>query len=121
MSLVASKTTPRLIFCLTDQGIYRWRDGSTQIEHLANLPMPVPPTRLVTIDGNTLYAVSGQDLWSSDDAGKTWKRLWGFERNDLVALVIDPFNPAHLYAGFFQPAEVMVSTDGGRSWQALTD
>lgn len=121
LSLVASNTTPRLVFCLTDQGIYRWRDGSAQVVHLVNLPMPVPPTRLATIDGNTLYAVSGQDLWSSTDAGATWKRLWGFERNDLVALVIDPFNPAHLYAGFFLPAEVMDSVDGGQSWQTLTD
>src|SRR5437868_4952762 len=34
-NIVASSTKPRLIFCTTDQGIYRWREGSTQVTQLA--------------------------------------------------------------------------------------
>src|SRR2546427_394678 len=60
----SSNTTPRLIFCTTDQGIYRWHDGSTQITHIATLPLANPPTRLIVSSGGSrLYAMSGQDVW----------------------------------------------------------
>ena len=121
-SLVASRTTPRTIFCATDQGIYRWQDNSAQITLLAGLPMASPPTRLaIDAAGNTLYGLSGQDLWFSGDSGTSWQHRWHFDRGDLISLVVDPIQPGHLYAGFFLPAEVLYSTNGGSSWQILTD
>ena len=121
-NIVASSTKPRLIFCTTDQGIYRWREGSTQVTQLAHLPMSTPPTRLVVnATGSTLYGLSGQDLWSSDDSGTTWKHRWQFDRGDLISLLVDPQNPDRLYVGFFLPPKVIFSTDGGNSWQTLTD
>ena len=121
-SIAASTSTPRLIFCATDQGIYRWYDGSVQITQLTGLPMATAPTRLAS-DGTShlLYALAGQDLWYSADSGTAWKHLWHFDRGDLVSLVVDPKNPAHLYAGFFLPGEVLYSDDGGSSWQILTN
>jgi hypothetical protein len=87
---------------------------------LANAPASL--TRLV-IDptGRFLYGTSGQDLWSSADSGATWTHRSHFERGDLVALVVDPQNPMHLYAGFFLPATVIDSLDGGSSWTTLTN
>lgn len=121
-NIVASTTSPRLIFCTTDQAIYRWREGSIQITRIANLPMTNPPTRLVVnATGSILYGLSAQDLWSSNDSGTTWKHRWQFDRGDLVALLVDPINPNRLYAGFFSPGRVMMSTDGGSSWEILTD
>ncbi len=121
-SIVATNTAPRIIFYATDQGIYRWPDGSTQITQLTNLPMATPPTRLVTgTTGSALYALSSQDLWYSADSGATWEHRWHFDRGDLVSLVIDPQDSHRLYAGFFLPPEVLYSTDGGRSWKILTD
>jgi hypothetical protein len=119
---VASSTKPRLIFCTTDQALYRWREGSTQVTQLAHLPMSTPPTRLVVnATGSTLYGLSGQDLWSSNDSGTTWKHRWQFDRGDLISLLVDPQNPDRLYVGFFLPPKVIFSTDGGNSWQTLTD
>ena len=71
--------------------------------------------------GRALYALAGQDLWFSVDSGTTWKHRWHFDRGDLIALVVDPKHPGHLYAGFFLPAEVLYSTDDGSSWRILTD
>lgn len=120
-SIVASTTTPRLIFCVTDQSIYRWREGSSQMTQLTHLPLPSLPSRLVlSADGTTLYGLTGQDLWASHDSGTTWKHLWQFDRSDLVSLVIDPQHPRRLYAGFFMPGKVIASTNGGTSWHSLT-
>jgi photosystem II stability/assembly factor-like uncharacterized protein len=121
-SIIATNTTPYIYYCATDQGFYHWREGSTQITQVTHLPMAVPPTRLTTdATGKALYGLSGQDLWFSSDSGTTWVYRWHFDRGDLISLVIDPQNPRNLYAGFFLPPKVVYSTDGGSSWQTLTD
>ncbi len=121
-SIVATNTTPRILYCATDQGLYDWREGSAQITHISNLPMPAPPARLATDEtGKALYGLSGQDLWFSPDSGTTWVHRWHFDRGDLVSLIVDPLNSLQLYAGFFLPPKVVYSTDGGSSWQTLTD
>jgi photosystem II stability/assembly factor-like uncharacterized protein len=121
-SIIATNSTPRLLYCATDRDFYRWQDGSTHIKQITYLPMTTPPTRLV-IDktGKALYGLSGQDLWFSSESGSSWVHRWHFVRGDLISLVADPLNPQILYAGFFLPPEVVYSTDGGSSWQTLTD
>ena len=123
LDIEASQTAPRLIFCSTEEGgLYRWHEGSTQIINIANLPMKNALMRMaVNASGTILYGMSGQDLWYSNDSGTTWKHRWQFDRNDMVSLLVDPNNTELLYAGFFLPAEVMVTSDGGSSWQTLTE
>ncbi len=121
-SIIAANTTPRKFYCATDQGFYYWQEGSTQITQVTHLPMAVPPTRLATDEtGKALYGLSGQDLWFSPDSGTTWVHRWRFDRGDLISLIVDPLNPYKLYVGFFLPPKVVYSTDGGSSWQTLTD
>ncbi len=122
LSIIATTTTPRILYCATGQGFYYWQEGSTRITQVTRLPMTTPQTRLV-IDGtgNALYGLSGQDLWFSSDNGSSWVHRWHFDRGDLISLVVDPLNPHTLYAGFFLPPKVVYSTDGGSSWQTLTD
>ena len=121
-SIIATNTTPRIFYCATDQGFYHWQEGNTRITQVAHLPMTTPPTRLL-IDktGRALFGLSGQDLWFSSDNGSSWVHRWHFDRGDLISLVVDPLNPHTLYAGFFLPPKVIYSTDGGSSWQTLTD
>ncbi|MFL5666072.1 MAG: hypothetical protein ACJ8BW_32700 [Ktedonobacteraceae bacterium] len=122
LNLVASKTAPSMIYCTTDQGIYRWRTGSPQITPITNLPLPNPPGRLATdAGGNVVYALSGPDLWYSSNGGLNWQHRWQFDRGDLISFLVDPLRPQHLIAGFFMPGRVLTSSDGGNSWQTLTD
>lgn len=121
-SIVAANTTPRSLYCATDQGLYTWHESDKLVTHISNLPMPAPPTRLaIDQSGKTLYGLSGQDLWLSFDGGTTWVHRWHFDRGDLISLVVDPLNPHNLYAGFFLPPKVIYSTNGGSAWQTLTD
>lgn len=121
LSIIATNSTPRILYCATDQGFYHWQEGSTQIKQITHLPMTTPLTRLM-IDktGKELYGLSGQDLWFSSDNGSSWVHRWHFDRGDLISLVVDPLNPHTLYAGFFLPPKVVYSTGGGSSWQTLT-
>ena len=121
-SIIATKTTPRIYYCTTDQGFYHWQGGSTQITQVIHLPMAIPPTRLITdASGKALYGLSGQDLWFSSDSGTTWVHRWHFDRGDIISLIVDPLNSSNLYAGFFLPPKVIYSTDSGSSWETLTD
>ena len=122
-SIVASIGSPRLIFCATDQGLFSFQEGSSQMTQMTQLTKtPVSLTRLV-IDptGRFLYGTNGQELWFSMDHGATWTPRGNFGRGDMVAFVVDQHHPTHLYAGFFLPATVLSSLDGGSSWQTLTN
>src|SRR6266566_321198 len=123
LSLVASRTVPRVIFCSTEEGkLYRWREGDSQISSIAGLPMKSAPERLaIDPSGKILYGMVGRDLWSSHDGGTTWRHRSQFDRSDMVSLIVDPLNANHIYAGFFLPAKVVSSTDGGGTWQVLTE
>ena len=122
LSIVGTDTTPRIYYCATDQGFYYWREGGSHITQITHLPMSGTMTRLATDGtGKALYGLSGRDLWFSADSGTTWEHRWHFDRGDLISLVVDPQNPRNLYAGFFLPPKVVHSTDGGSSWQTLTD
>ncbi len=120
LSLVATKATPATIFCATDQGLYIWKDESSQSKHIT-LSNTTPFSRLaVNATGDILYGLVGQNLEYSQDRGIHWTQRKHFSRGDLTALVIDPQHPERLYAGFFLPAQVIYSVDSGKSWQILT-
>jgi len=83
-------------------------------------------------DPNTLYVDEsdvidgGGWLLKTTDGGSTWKTIWDWQRGlefALNAIVIDPTNPATLYAGsddqyFSRPGVggLFKSIDGGASW-----
>ncbi|MBV9258173.1 MAG: hypothetical protein JO215_09160 [Ktedonobacteraceae bacterium] len=120
LSLVASKTTPAVIFCATDQGLYTWRDGTTQVKQIG-LPGPITFSRLaVDATGSILYGLAGQNLEYSQDGGVHWMQRKHFNRGDMTALVIDPQHAEKFYVGFFLPPQVIYSTDSGENWQILT-
>ena len=120
LSLVAAETTPTTIFCLTDQGLYIWKDGSSQIKQVAS-PGTITFSRLaVNVTGSILYGLAGQNLEYSQDGGTHWTVRKHFSRGDLTALVLDPQHPETIYAGFFLPPQVIYSTDSGKNWQILT-
>ncbi len=70
--------------------------------------------------------ITGDGVFRSSDAGKTWARAGLEDTHTISNLVVDPANPDVLYASslghVFQPnAErgVFKTTDGGRTWQKV--
>ncbi len=71
---------------------------------------PVQPTRV--------YALHEGALYRSDDAGQTWHRAPGAPpENRLAGVALDPRSAERLL-GVTQAGTVVVSEDGGTSWQA---
>lgn len=70
-------------------------------------------------------------VWSSSDAGRTWKALWAHQESLAIgALAIDPKNPNILYAGTgeanssadsYPGVGIYRSSNGGRSWALWAD
>ena len=125
-------------------GIYRSDDGGAtwvhkgleKSEHIAEIV--IHPE-----DSNTLWVAAQGPLWSrggergvflTTDGGTTWQRVLGDDQwVGATELVIDPRDPDRLYAATWQrhrnvaaymgggPGTALHrSTDGGRSWQKLT-
>jgi photosystem II stability/assembly factor-like uncharacterized protein len=81
-------------------------------------------------DGTAYIAILPGDLYKSIDHGETWTRVAkninsGIDKNlfdpdqfdpVLISLAVDPVDSYRLYAGFSQGG-VMISDDGGESWQ----
>ncbi len=67
-----------------------------------------------------IYACSTTDVFSSEDAGDTWKRLatGGVDFRDIWTMSVHPTRPNTVYVGTM-PANVYVSDNGGRSFHEL--
>ncbi len=102
----------------------RRRTVRTLVDLLLVIGVGVAWLLLNAYNNNANPTVTGRplsNLWFSSDIGTTWVHRWHFDRGDLVSLIVNPQNPYKLYAGFFLPPKVVYSTDGGSSWQTLTD
>ncbi len=110
-------TTPRKFHTptlLTDASVSTAGAGWRQIGH--GLPTTVVGNGTLIADpadGLTLYAISNPGLlFKSTDGSNTWTVLSGV--TGVYSLLIDPRNPATLYAGTSHG--VLKSTDGGSTW-----
>jgi photosystem II stability/assembly factor-like uncharacterized protein len=116
--------------CSAGHGVIFSEDGGAHWA-LSNLIEGVGTEVAFGPKGNAYVAIEPGDLYRSTDGGETWELLVrnltsGIELQDsdpalsgpvLTSLAVDPQNPDRLYAGFTRGG-VMVSEDGGASWQA---
>ncbi|MGH8229671.1 MAG: WD40/YVTN/BNR-like repeat-containing protein, partial [Steroidobacteraceae bacterium] len=70
--------------------------------------------------------VTGDGMFRSGDAGKTWKAIGLADTHTISAIVVDPHDPDVVYASsmghVFKPNPergVFKSTDGGKSWHKV--
>jgi photosystem II stability/assembly factor-like uncharacterized protein len=86
-----------------------------------SLPASSPPDPLLVVadpvTANRIYVGSGDGVFVSSDDGETWRGA-GLGGLVITAVVIDPADPAVLYAGT-QLDGVWRSLDGGESWSAF--
>ena len=71
---------------------------------------------------------SGDGVYKSTDAGKTWRNLGLKDSRQISRIIVDPRNPDVVYIGVFGHAYasnpergVYKSTDGGATWQHSLD
>ena len=86
---------------------------------MGRLPTTKTITALVSDVSNPqiLYASSGDGVFKSTDAGKSWQTMnTGLRDTGIVALVLHPTQPWRLYAATASGA-IFRSTDGAATWQ----
>ncbi len=129
-------------------GIYKSTDGGKTFTHMG-LKETHSISKIIThpTDPDTVFAAAGGHLWGysgtrglfkTTNGGKTWKKLKNGLPDDgktgAIDLIMDPSNPDILYVGFWQRLRrafrfdsggpnggVFKSTNGGRSWEKLTN
>jgi photosystem II stability/assembly factor-like uncharacterized protein len=119
-SLEIDPRSPSTLYVGTSEaGVFRSTNGGRTWERRSNgLPSNagVGPLELAPSDPSRLYARVRGGLFTSTDAGATWRQLPPLE-NGLNELVVDPSDPRTLYAISYQ--SLIRSTDGGQTWVQL--
>jgi uncharacterized protein (TIGR03437 family) len=72
--------------------------------------------------GTRLYAAGDENIFASDDAGRSWLNLTGFNNRSVIgggfnALAVSPNNPREIVAA--NKSGAWRSLDGGLSWSSL--
>jgi photosystem II stability/assembly factor-like uncharacterized protein len=126
-------------------GVYRSLDGGGRWEHVGleathNISRVVPDPR----DSNTVYVAALGRLWGENpergvykttDGGAHWARVLAVDaRTGACDLVMDPSDPAVLYAAMYarrrtpwsytgggSTGGIFRTTDAGRTWKKLTN
>jgi uncharacterized protein (TIGR03437 family) len=95
--------------------------GNAVAANAATLP---EPGAKVQAAGTRLYAAGPSNVYASDDSGRTWLNLTGFNNRSVIgagftALATAPGNPQEITAA--NRFGVWRSLDGGLSWSSLNE
>ena len=127
-SALLAQTVSGRIFETTD--FVHWRLNTTATAPSpgfsnAGLPLSLPEAGAkVQPASGRLYAMGSQNLYTSEDSGRTWLNLTGFNNRSVIgggfnALAISPANPQEISAANL--FGVWRSLDGGLTWQGLNE
>jgi photosystem II stability/assembly factor-like uncharacterized protein len=120
--LAVDPQNSQTLYASRGTGLLKSTDGGSSW-HPAGAPAgDVLVLAIDPLDSETLYAGADGGIFKSTDGGRSWTVLQagmeaGVGFNEV--LVLDPSNPATLYAGAGD-AGVIKSTDSGRSWDVST-
>ncbi len=123
---------PEVVLAGTQDGPYRSTDGGdtwTRTD-FPDAGLPVWSLAVDPTDADRWYCGTGPSrVYRSDDGGRSWRLLpaavqperleMGFPTR-LIDLVVDPLDPARVYAGV-EVGGVMCSCDGGETWTDCSD
>ena len=126
-------------------GVYRSRDGGKtwknlglrDSQHVAKIVVhPKDPDVVWVAAQGPLWSKGGdRGLFKTTDGGRTWKKVLGAgEWTGVTDVVVDPRDPGRLYAATWQRQRTVAaymgggpesgihrSTDGGETWEKLTE
>jgi photosystem II stability/assembly factor-like uncharacterized protein len=130
---------------ITGHGVFFSSDGGANWKPMGlDTTGQIPVVLVSPADANTVYVASIGHTWGPNaergvfrttDSGKSWQKvLYINDTTGAGDLVMDPQNPKILYAGMWQETRhpwilesggassgIYRSTDGGDSWQKLTN
>ena len=127
-SALLAQTVSGRVFETTD--FVHWRLSTTATVPSAGFTSAGVPVALpelgakVQAASGRLYAMGSQNLYTSEDNGRTWLNLTGFNSRSVIgggfsALAISPANPQEISAA--NQFGVWRSLDGGLTWQGLNE
>jgi photosystem II stability/assembly factor-like uncharacterized protein len=80
---------------------------------------PIVVIQLHPKNPDILYVTTNDYIYKSRDGGKTWANISkGMSHSRVIAMAVDPFYPATVYAGTKGDA-VYKSYDGGQRWASM--
>ena len=120
-------TSDGTVYAVIQTGIYRLTADATAWTRI-NTSVPIGTSWMpMTAHGGTLYIVSTDEIFTSDNRGETWNTLGPRPKGDAVELVIvdaerasTPKAPITMYLAL-RDSEIFRSTDGGAQWSPLND
>ena len=120
-------TTEGTAYAISSTGIYRLSADMTAWIHI-NASVPIGESRMPMTDYNgTLYIVSTEEIFASDDNGETWRTLGSRPDGDAVGLIVTDATQRRssqtdrtMYLAFRNEG-VFRSTDGGTQWSHLNN
>jgi hypothetical protein len=99
----------------SDSGVYVSTDGATSFS-VADPNATYNAVVAVAGAPDYAWAATGTNVFSSADAGKTWKQAATTSEHPTL-ITADPANASTVYMSSSYPLGVFVSTDGGSSWR----
>ena len=120
-------TSDGTVYAVIQTGIYRLTaDAAAWARVDASVPIGKSSMPMAA-HGGTLYIVSTDEIFASDNRGETWSPLGPRPKGDAVELVIvdaerasTPQAPMTMYLAL-RDSEIFRSTDGGAQWSPLND
>ena len=103
----------------TTDGLLESASNTARSQPAAQLP---EPGATVYPAGNRIYAAGKSNLYASEDNGRTWLNLTGFNNRSVIgggfsSFAVSPANPQEIIAA--NDFGVWRSLDGGLSWHGL--
>jgi photosystem II stability/assembly factor-like uncharacterized protein len=123
----------------TGGGVWKTKDGGQTWKNISDgfFGGSIGSVTVAASDHNVIYAgggevtvrgnvSSGDGIWKSEDAGKTWKHIGLGESRHVPRIRVHPQNPDLVYAAvlgdLYKPSDergVFRSKDGGNTWENI--
>ena len=110
------------LYAVSPTGMYKRATGATTWTPInANIPIDKSFMPMAAHEG-TLYIVSADEIFTSDDNGETWNSMGSRPKGYAIGLIITdvPQAPITMYLAL-QHKQIFRSTDGGMKWNRFND
>jgi photosystem II stability/assembly factor-like uncharacterized protein len=121
-SIAIDPNHSNLVYLSSCSGIYRSYNGGLQWVKVQGIPTSARRTQVIVQDPlrrSTVYAGTTEGLWKTTNEGASWQRIT--PGNWIInALIVDPRKEGRLVVGT-ERLGILVSNDGGRTYQVSND